>query len=54
MDQHRKWVTRFAIIMVVMNLSVLYSNWRVIRVVKESTPISCLQVKNEIDAKLQP
>lgn len=54
MDKRHKWVTRFAIVMVVMNLSLMYSGWRVLYALKGSTPISCIKVQNEIESQLQP
>lgn len=42
MANHNKWLNRFAIVMVVLTLSSLYSNWRVIRAVQQPTTPACV------------
>lgn len=40
MEMNRKWIARFAIVMVILNLSALYSNWRLIRAVQHPPAVS--------------
>lgn len=51
MDPFRKWMTRAIVVLVVLNATSLYSNWRLVKHLRSPTPT--VEIQNAADAALQ-
>lgn len=53
MDQYHKWMRRAVIVLLVMNMSSLYSNWRLISQLRAFHTTPAEEVRHAADAALQ-